>query len=151
MVLRNPITGVAPPIAQVVRDTNNNWVVNAGVDTIRNAFAAQDTKTQVTPYGVGGAPPFNNAPLPNEDVPGGGLADLSALANGTTFPNFAGSPAVGFTPRGIPVDLNNTNIPGSGAGAFYITDNDKTVYAAVLMPLGGVRVRVLDPQLNNWL
>ena len=86
-----------------------------------------------------------------EDIPGGALADLSALANGTTFPTFAGSPAVGFTPRGIPVDLNNTTTPGSGAGAFYITDNNKTVYATVLLPLGGIRVRVLDPIQNNWL
>ncbi len=150
MVLRNPV-GVAPAIAQVVQDVNNNWAVNAGIDVIGNAFAAQDTKAGVTVYGVGGAPPFTTSPLPPEDVPGGGLADLSALANGTTFPNFAGSPAVGFTPRGIPVNLTTTTVPGSGAGAFYITDNDKTVYATVLMPLGGVRVRVLDPILNNWL
>ena len=151
MVLSNPITGISAPIAQVVQDVNNNWVVNGGTDVIRNVFAAPGTKPAVTPYGVGGVPPYNTSPLAPEDVPGGGLADLSALANGTTFPNFAGSPAVGFTPRGIPVNLNTTTVPGSGAGAFYITDNNKTVYAAVLMPLGGVRVRVLDPILNNWL
>ncbi len=151
MLLRNPVTGVAPPIAQVVQDVNNNWAVNAGIDVVRNVFAAPDSKPAVTLYGVGGAPPFTTSPLAPEDVPGGGLADLSALANGTTFPNFAGSTAVGFTPRGIPVDLNTTTVPGSGAGAFYITDNDKAVYATVLMPLGGVRVRVLDPGLNNWL
>ena len=151
MVLRNPVTGVAPAIAQVIQDVNNNWAVNGGIDVVHNAFAAQDSKAAVTPYGVGGAPPFNTSPLPTEDIPGAALADLSALANGTTFPTFAGSPTVGFTPRGIPVDLNNTTIPGSGAGAFYITDNNKTVYATVLLPLGGIRVRVLDPILNSWL
>ncbi len=150
MVLRNPGTGVAPAIAQVVQDVDGNWAIN-GTDVVRNVFAAQDTKLAVSAYGLGGAPPFNASPLAPEDVPGGALADLSALVGGTTFPVFGGAPAVGFTPRGIPVDLNNTNNPGSGAGAFYITDNNKTVYAAVLLPLGGVRVRVLDPNLNNWL
>ena len=149
-VLRNPITGVSPPIAQIVQDVNGDWAIG-GPDVVRNVFASQDTKPNVSAYGLGGAAPFGTSPTAPEDVPGGGVADLSTLAGGTTFPLFAGAPAVGFTPRGIPVDLNTTNTPGSGAGAFYITDNNKTVYATVLLPLGGTRVRVLDPVVNNWL
>ena len=44
MVLRNPVTGVAPAIAQVIQDVNNNWAVNGGIDVVHNAFAAQDSK-----------------------------------------------------------------------------------------------------------
>ncbi len=49
------------------------------------------------------------------------------------------------------MDLNTPGNPGSGAGTFYVTDNNKTVYAVALLPLGGVRVRVLDSSTNTWL
>lgn len=149
LTLRNPF-GPTPPIAQIVQDVDGDWLNSPG-DVVQNVFAYQDTRAAVSVYGVGGAPPFGTAPLSPEDFSGTAIPDLASLANGTTFPTFAGAPALGFTPRGVPVDLNNPNNPGSGAGAVYLTDNNKTVYATVLLPLGGVRVRVLDPNLNNWL
>jgi hypothetical protein len=53
-------------------------------------------------------------------------------------------PAIGFNSQGIPVSLATPTQWGTGAGAYYITDNYRSVYAVVVLPLGGIRVRVLS-------
>ena len=149
VVFSNPLAPTVA-IAQVVQDVDADWALSAA-DITENAFAAQDSRPTVTPYGLGPASPFGTSPPAGEDFGINRPADLSGLANGTSFPTFGGAPALGFTPRGIPVDLNTPTNPGSGAGTFYVTDNNKTVYAVALLPLGGVRVRALDSTTNTWL
>ncbi len=155
VIFSNPVVFADPlaptvPVAQVVQDVDADWALSAA-DVVENAFAAQDSKPAVTPYGLGASSPFSTSPPAGEDFGINRPADLSGLANGTSFPTFGGAAAIGFTPRGIPVDLNTPGTPGSGAGTFYVTDNNKTVYAVALLPLGGVRVRVLDSSTNTWL
>ena len=69
-----------------------------------------------------------------------------SLSKGTTFPEDSSSqrPGFAFNPRGIAVDLNSPQNFGSGAGAVYLTDNNKSVFAAVVMPLGEIKMRRLD-------
>ena len=149
VVFANPLAPTVA-IAQVVQDVDADWALS-GPDITENAFAAQDSRPNVTPYGLGPSSPFSTSPPAAEDFGINRPVDLSGLANGTSFPTFGGVPAIGFTPRGIPVDLNTPTNPGSGAGTFYVTDNNKTVYAVALLPLGGVRVRALDATTNTWL
>ena len=54
------------------------------------------------------------------------------------------------TPRGVAVDLATPTTWGSGAGAYYVTDNTDRVYAAEVGPLGEVRVRALSGATNSW-
>jgi len=68
------------------------------------------------------------------------------IENGTTFPtdDASGRPVLAFSERGIPVDPHNPTRWGSGAGAIYITDGHETVYAAVVEPLGSIKLRKYD-------
>ena len=142
----------APPsavgtIVRLVRDVDGDWaetVVDRGTDYGFNPGTHQD----VTPYGMGVTMPFSAyGPVPGD--PGGGLAGLTEGASFPSDPN-TGRPGVGFTAQGVPVDLNTPTAWGTGAGAFYITDGSTAVYAAVVGPLGEVRVRALNPGTGEW-
>ncbi len=94
--------------------------------------------------GVAGTVPA----APNDQ--GTGLRTL-----GTTFTDPSGNPAtwVLFRADGVPLAFDNgctLGAPGSGAGAFYISDGSR-VASVVLRPLGGARAHVLDPTSNTWI
>jgi prepilin-type N-terminal cleavage/methylation domain-containing protein len=74
------------------------------------------------------------------------------VVNGATFPVdvASGRPVIAFSERGIPVDPTQPTNWGSGAGAVYLTDRHATVYAAVVQPMGSVKVRVFDRGANAW-
>jgi hypothetical protein len=71
---------------------------------------------------------------------------------GATFPvdPDLGVPALGFTPAGVAVDLATPTEWGSGAGAYYLTDNRLSVYAVTVSPLGQISVRAYDPVQQRW-
>ena len=138
----------AGAVARVVRDADLDFIESAP-DTARDVFFNPGTSAGVTAYGAGAVDPFPGAPLAPAD-PQPGL--LGAVANGASFrldPN-TGALGLGFTPRGVAVDLANPTTWGSGAGAYYVTDNSDSVYAAVVGPLGEVRVRSLSGATNSW-
>ena len=142
----------APPsadgtIVRLVRDVDGDWAETA-VDRGTDYGFKPATHQDVTPYGMGATTPFSGyGPVPGD--PGGGLATVT---EGASFPNDpnTGRPGVGFTPQGVPVDLNTPTAWGTGAGAFYVTDGSAAVYAAVVGPLGEVRVRALNPGTGEW-
>jgi type II secretory pathway pseudopilin PulG len=138
---------------RVVDDDDNNWGLN-GTELVRMVIWDPSNDPQVTRYGAVGASPVIPTPCVPEDVNfavcianGGDIPDPA----GATFPPDLGVPAVGFNPRGMPVDLNTPNTWGSGAGSYFITDNNTTVYAVTLLPLGGVRVRAYEAGTQNWI
>ena len=144
-----PAADGRPRFALVVDDLDGNGQLTAGENT-RNFHGKDGLATQVTGYGQGGTQPFGNAPLAPEDSFAGQLQDLGNAA--ATFPldPTTNVPAIGFNSQGVPVALATPTQWGTGAGAYYVTDNDRTVYAVIVLPLGGVRVRVLSPQEGNW-
>ena len=154
LIFSNPLVfqvaggGGAPSIATLVEDVDGDWQITTPPDTTQLFFAADGTDATVSGYGLTPWPFYDAAPVPPEDQPAAGPpANLGALAGrSSTFPNasFNALPTLGFTPQGLPVAVNGAATPGSGAGAVYVTDNQSSVYAAIVLPLGGVRVRVLD-------
>jgi prepilin-type N-terminal cleavage/methylation domain-containing protein len=150
-VLFNPASPPAAEgtIARVVRDVDGDWQVT-GVDLAMDYKFLPATHADVVPYGTAGhGTPHSAANAVPGDATGG---QLSGVVDGANFPAdpVTGRPAVGFTAQGVAVDLNNPTAWGTGAGAFYVTDSSNTVYAAVVGPLGEVRVRVLSPGTGEW-
>lgn len=146
--------GTPPPgspagaIARVVRDADGDYVETAPQDLGRDVFFEQPSP-EITPYGIGPTPPFGAAPRAPSDPIG---AAMASIVNGAGFPidPNTGVEAVGFSTRGVPVSLGSPTAWGSGAGAFYITDNHKHVYAVELGPLGEIRVGSLDGATATW-
>jgi type II secretory pathway pseudopilin PulG len=99
---------------------------------------------------LGGEPNEPNAAVAPEEPRTERVAD--AVVNGATFPLDAdsGRPVIAFSERGIPVDPQTPTSWGSGAGAVYVTDRHSMVYAAVVRPMGGVKLRVFDNAKGDW-
>jgi prepilin-type N-terminal cleavage/methylation domain-containing protein len=75
------------------------------------------------------------------------------VVNGSTFPvdGTSGRPVVAFSELGIPVDPANPNSWGSGAGGVYLTDSSgSSVFAALVEPMGDVKLRAYDPASQSW-
>lgn len=136
--------------ALLVDDLDANGQFN-GADTARNFHLKDGLAAEVSGWGQdpSGSQPFSNAPLAPEDAVAGQLADLNEATTFPLDPN-TGAPAIGFNSQGIPVSLATPTNWGTGAGAYYVTDNNQTVYAVIVLPLGGVRVRVLSPSEGAW-
>ena len=138
-----PDPTIAPnaPVARVVRDADNNWTETPPGDVARNVFFNRPTSPDVTPYGIGARGDSDQA-----------VGTLAVLPEGASFPIDPGSgrPGVGFTERGVPVSLATPGTWGSGAGAYYVTDNARSVYAVELGPLGEIRVGSLDGAAGIW-
>jgi len=141
----------APPgtLVRIVQDVDADWQVSVA-DTTTDFGPLPATDAAVTIYSpAGGGGPFPGSSLvPGDPSPG----NLGTVVDGANFPidPSTGSPAVGFTTQGIPVDLNSPTAWGTGSGAFYMTDNRGAVYAVVVMPLGEIRVRTLDGATDQW-
>jgi len=71
--------------------------------------------------------------------------------NGATFPvdPVSGRAVVAFSEHGIPVDPADPNAWGSGAGGIYLTDGTST-FAALVAPLGDVKLRAFDAGSQTW-
>jgi type II secretory pathway pseudopilin PulG len=143
VLLDFPATGVV----RIVDDANNDWAVSAG-ETTRDISLSSGLSDEISRWNAVASPP-SSSPVPED----GGTMPSS----GTSFPIDAASSAagVGFTSRGIPLALPTTvggpaGAVGSGAGTYYVTDNDTLVFAATLLPLGGTRVRAYRPAMNDW-
>ena len=61
-----------------------------------------------------------------------------------------GVPVVAFSPQGAAVAADTPAEWGTGAGGIYVTDNDDTVVAVLVMPLGSVKMQKLDPASGEW-
>ncbi|MFQ5698118.1 MAG: Tfp pilus assembly protein FimT/FimU [Myxococcota bacterium] len=123
-----------------VDDVNNDWQLSPG-ETSRDIDLTRNLSPTVSRYGAVVGPP-----------PAAGVPEEGALPpGGISFPidPATAAPAVGFTSRGLPV-----SIPAGAllvpAGSYYVTDNISQVYAATLLPLGGMRVRGFRPASNDW-
>jgi len=141
-VLFNAPASAPGAIARVVQDVDNNWQETAGIDIARDVFFSPGAPTEITPYGLMNTP-FAASPRSQHDQ---GAGNLGTVGDGSGFPldPFSGTTGFGFTPRGIPVNLQTPTAWGSGIGAYYITDNILNVYAVDIGPLGEVRVRSLS-------
>ena len=158
----NPNAAIPQPqanrFALLVNDLDSNGQLNAG-DTARNFQEKDGLANEVTGYGLRPVPPFPNAPLAPEDpIAGSGnpvcapCVQIGDLNGAATFPRdpTTNAPAIGFNSQGIPVALATPTQWGTGAGAYYVTDNDRNVYAVIVLPLGGLRVRVLSIAQGDW-
>jgi prepilin-type N-terminal cleavage/methylation domain-containing protein len=141
-VLFNAPASAPGAIARVVQDVDNNWQETPGIDVARDVFFQPGSSTEITPYGLMSTP-FGASPRTQHDQGGGNLGNVT---DGSGFPldPFTGSTGFGFTPRGIPVNLQTPAAWGSGIGAYYVTDNNANVYAVDVGPLGEVKVRALS-------
>jgi hypothetical protein len=79
--------------------------------------------------------------------------NIGAIATGSSFRDPSGNPAswVMFRPEGVPVSFGtgcDTGTVGSGAGAFYMTNSDRTT-AIVLMPMGATRIHSWKDSWSN--
>ncbi len=173
----NGMVGSTPTaFASIIIDENQDDVYTFGLDTILNFDAAGGTGPTITT--VTGLPLDQTSPpsaplatlgainFPREDnsaIATGPAATLANVPNnnggGNTFPLIQNSPSVPINARGIRFDARGIPsaidpvippAPGTGAGAFYITDNNSAIYTALLLPLGGVRVRAYEPAGGTW-
>ncbi len=144
-----PAADGRPRFALLVDDLDGNGQLTAGENTF-NFHGKDGLAAQVTGYGQGGTQPFGNAPLAPEDAVAGQLQDLGNTASTFALDPTTNVPAIGFNSQGVPVALATPTQWGTGAGAYYVTDNDRTVYAVLMLPLGSIRVRVLSPQVGDW-
>jgi prepilin-type N-terminal cleavage/methylation domain-containing protein len=141
--------------AVVARDTDmeNDYVIDNDGD-LAQPFEVSAQAAEVTGYGLaeGGVLPFGAAPLPDEDPAHTTLASLQELAGPTSFPVDPDTElrGIGFTAQGVAVSTATPQAPGSGSGAYYVTDNNSSVYAVIVAPLGSVTVRALNPENGTW-
>lgn len=125
-----------------VDDANNDWQLTPG-ETSRDTNLMRNLSTTVSRYGAVPGPPAAVAVLEE----GGGVLP----PGGISFPvdPATAAPAIGFTSRGLPVSIP-AGIILTPAGSYYVTDNLSQVYAATMLPLGGMRVRGFRPPSNDW-
>jgi type II secretion system protein H len=138
-----------PGKMRLVDDNDNQWDIDMG-ETQQDfnwAFGAHPdvgVYGYATPPAATAVPEEGGGPIPDGVAPGTAMGTSFALDPTTNLP------AVGFTPQGIPVALDDTANWSSGSGSYYITDNEEVVYAVTLAPLGGVRVRVHSTATADW-
>lgn len=147
VVFNSPNSVTPGAVARVIQDMDNNFAETPG--DIAQDVVFEQPRPQVTPYGLGAMTPFAGGPRVNSDTQPG---TLGTVADGAGFPFdiVSGRNAVGFTTRGIPVSLATPQNWGSGAGGFYVTENDMMVYAVDVGPLGEVKVRSFNAATNQW-
>jgi len=85
-------------------------------------------------------------------APGDGSPSPTATGSSFSSPAGANTTWVAFMPDGVPVGFNaacNLGTLGSGNGGIYITNGTRD-YAAVMNPLGSVRVHAWDAVNGQW-
>ncbi len=155
LLLAEPTNGVAPfqpgQIAALVTDDDGDNAVTAA-DTAVAIYPEMGMNPNVSLYGS------TSTPYATELLPGNDLSQtepdvaLGALADGTTLPDSAvlGVPVAAFSPQGAAVAADTPSEWGTGAGGIYITDNDGTVVAVIIEPLGSVKMMKLDALSGVW-
>ena len=131
----------------IVDDDDGDFQADVGeLQRTVEPFLGEDP---VTLYNVVAGPPSANA-VPED---GGGAIP----AAGVTFPVDAvtGDPGLAFNSRGFPISMpavigGAPGALGSGAGSYYVTDNNDVTYTVTLSPLGATRLRVYRPGINDW-
>jgi len=163
LVYLNPDTGADPPIAplfpdqtvqrtvaRIVRDSNDdqaeslgdNLAINVNVET--DSLGVRAYRPGTDPYDAVAEPGMVQPAV--DDV-------LGALVEGSSFPlSPAGAPATiaAFNSRGLPVRWTAPDTPGQGLGGYYVTDGNGNVFAAVMGPLGEVRVLSWGAGSTAW-
>ncbi len=144
----NPLPAVNPADPAVryagvaVRDSNQNGQIDggevvAGVPPVTDVF-----------WGISSAA----VPAPSDPD---SLGSFAPGFPGFTFQNAGGAPAqwIAFHPDGVPVAFSAVPYSeaaiGSAGGAVYVNSPGRD-YAAVLRPLGGVRVHAWDSAQGQW-
>jgi len=155
LLLAAPIDGsvVFQPgqIAALVMDNDGDNAVTAA-DTALAIFPTVGLNPDISYYGLNGTPHAGVL------VPDGDLSEsepavaLGAILDGSTLPNSAvlGVPVVAFSPQGAAVAADTPAEWGTGAGGIYVTDNDDTVLAVLVGPLGSVKMQKFDPASGEW-
>ncbi len=137
--------------AQLVTDNDADWQVTAGVDVVQTFQWQTSLDDLVTAYPGPNAPYAGVAARAPFDQ-GGGTIDVAPTQNGASFPlGPTGVPAVGFTTRGVAVLAAPGGAPGSGQGAFYVTDGMNSVFAVTVAPLGDVQILRFREMGNDWI
>jgi prepilin-type N-terminal cleavage/methylation domain-containing protein len=138
----NPLQdGAGNPVPILILDDGKPGTGNCCID------AGETTLTQSVQLGVSWGVTFAGAAHPS-DVGGG------VYTTGATFtsPTAAQTRWVLFRPDGIPVGFTAACVQGrigSGGGAVYLTNATRD-FAAILSPLGAVKVRGFDQAGNAW-
>jgi prepilin-type N-terminal cleavage/methylation domain-containing protein len=113
------------------------------------AKAAEKAATAAEVAAKKGAPAPAAPPAP----PKRGSTVAETVVNGATFPvdDVSGRPVIAFSERGVPVDPVDPSAIGSGAGGIYFTDaSQSTVVAAIVGPMGDVKLRTYDAASDSW-
>lgn len=168
IVLFDPIVAANnAQIGVVLQDANADFAMDAADVVAMRLFFDGDgaggtpgnPAAPVVPYGLGGATPFNASIRHPLDPLAG---NLGTVANGVGFnfdPQLQGiSPTFtngfAFTSQGIPVASplppGTPPVWGSGAGAYYVTDSNDSVFAVTVGPLGEVRVSSWNNAQGVW-
>ena len=155
VVFDEPVNGVAPfeagQFAAMIVDNDNDLQPTAA-DGITPIFMPEGARQHTQKFDSA-ASPYGATNLPDSDqsqeIPNGALQDT---VDGSTL-NIdvnLGVPTIGFSPQGFPVKASTPLQPGSGAGGIYMTDNNSTVVAVLVMPLGEVRTVAFDSASHEW-
>jgi prepilin-type N-terminal cleavage/methylation domain-containing protein len=138
-------------IAALVTDDDGDNAVTAA-DTAVPIFPDPGLNPSISYYGLIGTP-HAAAAIPAEDL-SESEADvaLGDIADGSTLPTSAamGIPVAAFSPQGAAVAVDTPAEWGTGAGGIYVTDNEDTVLAVLVMPLGSVTMRKLNTASGEW-
>ena len=155
LLLAEPIDGSVPfqpgQIAALVMDDDGDNAVTAA-DTAQPIFPTVGMNPSISYYGLNGTP-YGTVLVPADDLSESEPAvALGAVLDGSTLPNSTplGVPVVAFSPQGAAVAADTPAEWGTGAGGIYITDNDNTVLAVLVGPLGSVKMQKLDPASGEW-
>ena len=156
VVFAEPVNGVAPwqdpsQFAAVIWDKDNDLKPTAA-DDVQPIWLPPGPKEHTSLYDPSLAP-YSKTPLPDLDqsidvVKG----KLGTTVDGTTFHVDAdlGVPAVGFSSQGYPVPVDNPLKYSTNPGGVYMSDNDRSVVAVVVLPIGAVRTLALDTATEDW-
>lgn len=138
----------AVPIANLTLPAEDQSVVAGVVGLVQDVLRAEETSD-----GSGeddGSEGSSSSGSGTTTARTAAVAD--AVVNGSTFPadQASGRPVIAFSERGIPVDPERPTSWGSGAGGIYLTDGADAVFAVVVAPMGGVKLRKFDGATGAW-
>ena len=156
VVFKEPVNGVAAftqpgQFAAVIWDRDNDLQPTAA-DQVTPITLPPGPREHAKVYQAGTSP-YGSVALPDmdqsSDIPNGTLANT---VEGTTLNVDVnlGVPAIGFNSQGYPVSVSQPLAPSTGTGAIYMTDNDSSVVAILVLPIGDVRTLAYDSAADKW-
>ena len=156
VVFGEPVNGVAKwedpsQFAAVIWDKDNDLLPTAA-DDVQPIWLPPGPREHTSLYDPSMAPD-PGVVLPDldqsKDIPDGKLANT---IDGTTFnvDVTLGVPAIGFSSQGYPVRVDKPLDYSGNPGAVYMSDNDRSVVAVVVLPIGAVKTLSLDTATDTW-